>query len=80
MITKVQKWGNSLAVRIPKPVAEDTRLRAGSQVDVREEDNRLIIVPVEQPSFRLEDLLKGISKKNLHTKVDFGVSEGKEAW
>jgi len=80
MITKVQKWGNSLGVRIPKPVAEDTRLRAGSRVDVREEGDRLIIVPVEQPSFRLEDLLKGVSKKNLHTEADFGVPEGKEAW
>ncbi len=80
MITTVQKWGNSLGVRIPKPVAEDARLHAGSRVDVREEDDRLIIVPVEQPNFHLEELLKGISKKNLHTEVDFGVPEGKEAW
>jgi antitoxin MazE len=80
MITTVQKWGNSLGVRIPKPLAEDTRLHEGSQVDVREEDDRLIIVPVEQPVFRLENLLKRVSKKNLHREVDFGAPEGKEAW
>jgi len=60
MITKVQKWGNSLGVRIPKPMAEDTRLRAGSPVDVREEGDRLIIVPVEQPSFRLDILSRSL--------------------
>lgn len=80
MITTVQKWGNSLGVRIPKPMAEDTRLHEGSQVDVREEDDRLIIVPVKQPRFRLDDLLKGVSKKNLHQELEFGVPEGKETW
>ena len=80
MITTVHKWGNSLGVRIPKPVALDTRIHEGSQVDIREEDDRLVIVPVEKRSFRLQDLLKDITRKNLHREVDFGTTEGKEAW
>ena len=80
MITTVQKWGNSLGVRIPKPVAQGKGLRPGSRVDLREEKKRLIIVPVEAPPIELADLLRGITKRNMHREVDFGESQGKEIW
>jgi antitoxin MazE len=80
MITTVQKWGNSLGVRIPKPVAQAKRLRPGSQVDLREEKNRLVIVPVEAPKIELADLLRGITKRNIHREADFGEPRGKEIW
>ena len=81
MITTVQKWGNSLGVRIPSPVAKDVKLSEGSQVEILlEEGNRLVIVPVEKPVFALEDMLKKIKKENIHGEVDFGPTRGREAW
>ena len=80
MITTVQQWGNSLGVRIPKPVAQGQRLRPGSQVDLREEKDRLVIVPVEVPTFELTDLLRGITKRNIHAEAEFGEPQGKEIW
>jgi len=78
MITTVQKWGDNLAIRIPKPIAQDVRLCAGTRIELREERQRLVIVPVSRPTFTLAELLKGITKKNLHTEADFGGAEGKE--
>lgn len=80
MITTVQKWGNSLGVRIPRPVAKDIQLHEGSRVEILEEDNRLVIIPVARPSFSLEDMLKKINKANIHGEVDSGPAMGKEAW
>ncbi len=80
MITTVQKWGNSLGVRIPKPIAQDTRLHEGARVDLREESDRLVIVPLKKPRFSLSELLKGVTKKNIHEEIDFGITEGKEVW
>jgi len=80
MITKVRKWGNSLGVRIPKSVAREAHVTEGMNVDIREEKNRVVIVPVERPQYELGQLLKRVSKRNLHKEVDFGVPEGREAW
>ncbi|MBU1694603.1 MAG: AbrB/MazE/SpoVT family DNA-binding domain-containing protein [Verrucomicrobia bacterium] len=80
MIATVRKWGNSLGVRIPKSVAQDTRLHEGSQIDVRGEGSRVVIVPVTKPVFRLADLLKKVNKENLHKEADFGAPVGKEVW
>ena len=80
MITTVRKWGNSLGVRIPSPVAKDIKLHEGSQVEILEEGNRLVIVPVEKPVFALEDMLKKIKKGDIHGEIDFGPAQGKETW
>ena len=80
MITTVQKWGNSLGVRIPSPVAKDIKLYEGSRVEILKEGNRLVIVPVEKPVFALEDMLKKIKKENIHGEFDFGSAQGKESW
>jgi antitoxin MazE len=80
MITTVQKWGNSLGVRIPSPVAKDVKLSEGSRVEIREEGNRLVIVPVEKPVFALEDMLKKIKKEHIPSEVDFGPAKGREVW
>ena len=80
MKAAVKKWGNSAAVRIPAAVLEAARVRIDQQVDVREEAGRIVIEPVREKSYKLDDLLKGITKDNLHESVDFGASKGKEAW
>ena len=80
MTTTVQKWGNSLAVRIPRSVAHDTHLASGSEVDLRLRGGAILIVPTRRTKYRLEDILKGISKRNLHGEVATGPAMGSEAW
>jgi antitoxin MazE len=80
MRLRVRKWGNSLALRIPKAFAEEVRVKQGSEVDLSVDDGRLIAAPVEQETWRLRDLLSRIRKGNLHGEVDFGESVGREVW
>jgi antitoxin MazE len=79
MIASIQKWGNSLAIRIPKPLAENLGVSEGSEVTITSEEGRLLISPAA-PQYKLEDLLKGITRKNLHAETDTGVPQGGEAW
>ena len=80
MKATVKKWGNSAAVRIPASVMEAMHLELDQMVEVHEEKGRIVIEPVRQKTFALEDLLKGITAKNLHEAVEFGPPQGKEAW
>lgn len=80
MKTSVKKWGNSAAVRIPASVLKATRVKIEEEVDIREEAGRIVIEPVREKTYKLDDLLKGITKDNLHEAVDFGLPEGKEVW
>ena len=80
MLTKVQKWGNSLALRIPKAFALDAQLENDSFVEITIVDGRIIITPVAAPSWSLEELLAGINKNNIHHEVDTGIATGNEAW
>ncbi|MGH9368031.1 MAG: AbrB/MazE/SpoVT family DNA-binding domain-containing protein [Thermoanaerobaculia bacterium] len=79
MRTRVQKWGNSLAVRIPKPFAEGAGLRPSSEVEVSLEKGEVRLSPV-RPRWKLRQLLAGVTKRNLHTEVDVGPAVGREAW
>ena len=80
MLTKVQKWGNSLALRIPKAFALDARLENDSFVEITIVEGQIIIIPIAAPSWTLEELLAGINKKNIHHEVDTGFATGNEAW
>ena len=80
MLTKVQKWGNSLALRIPKAFAQDAQLENDSLVEISLVEGQIIVTPVEAPSWTLEELLAGITKKNIHHEVDTGPSVGNEVW
>ena len=80
MRVRVQKWGNSLALRIPKSFANETALDSGAEVDLTVEGGRLVITPVEQPAYSLEELLSRVTPANLHGEVDTGDSRGAEAW
>jgi antitoxin MazE len=76
----VRKWGNSAAIRIPASVMQASRLGLDEVVDVREEAGRIVIEPIRQKTYQLDELLKGITSKNQHESVDFGQPMGKEAW
>jgi len=80
MITKIQKWGNSLAVRIPRSVAQDTHLSSGNAVDVAVQDGQILIAPARRPRFRLDELLRGVTTQNRHGACDSGAAVGREAW
>ena len=79
MRTRVQKWGNSLAVRIPKPFAEGAGLKLSSEIEVSLEKGEVRLRPV-RPRWKLRQLLAGVTKKNLQSEVDSGPTIGREAW
>jgi antitoxin MazE len=76
----VKKWGNSASVRIPVAVLQAAHLDLDEPVDVREESGRIVIEPVRRKEYDLAELVKGITRKNLHAEVTFGGPVGKEAW
>lgn len=78
MESTIQKWGNSLGIRIPKLFAKQLDLYDGSQVEVIQEGNRIIIYPYIKET--LDQKLKKINKKNLHSEVDSGDTVGNEFW
>ncbi len=80
MQTKVQKWGNSLGLRIPKSFAEQAGVEAGSEVDLSVKNGELIIRPRRLPRYDLEDLLHGITAENTHAEVETGDRVGREVW
>jgi len=80
MRARVQKWGNSLALRIPKAVAEDTGLEQGSEVEMSLEDGQIVVSPVQRPTFTLDSLLSGVTRKNRHSVQDSGSPLGNEVW
>lgn len=80
MRVRVQKWGNSLALRIPKPFAADAGVKEGTVVDVSVAEGRLVAAPVRVRRARLRDLLAKVTKANLHDEVDTGAPVGREAW
>ena len=78
MEAKIQKWGNSLGVRIPNAIIKDLLLENGSSVDIVEESDQIVIKPKRGES--LEKILSSISNENLHSEIDFGIKEGNEIW
>lgn len=80
MRTKIKVWGNSLALRIPKHLADESGLKPDSQVDVRVERGTLIVEPVATPVYQLDDLLAQITPDNLHSEIDTGDAVGNETW
>lgn len=80
MNIKVQKWGNSLAVRIPKAVSAAVAVRENAIVDVSVVKKSIVLRPVRRAPLRLRDLVKGITKENMHHEVHWGQPVGKEVW
>ena len=80
MKTKVQRWGNSLAVRIPKAFAEEVGLKDDSPVEMSLVEGGLLVEPSSTWAPSLDELLDGVTKANLHDEVDTGPAQGSEAW
>ena len=80
MTTKVQKWGNSLAVRLPKMATLILGLKRGSLVSIIANDKGISIKPTLKREETLRDMIKKINKNNIHSEIDWGVPVGKEIW
>lgn len=80
MKTRIQKWGNSLAVRIPKAFAEEAGLQDESAVNVSLVKGKLVIAPVKKTKITLKQLLAKVTEENIHLETETGPSVGGEAW
>lgn len=72
MQTTIQKWGNSLAVRIPKAFVREAHVTCGTRVDLSVNDGKIVIDPHTEPKYNLDELLRGVTKRNLHAEVSTG--------
>ena len=80
MKTRIQKWGNSLALRIPKSFATEVGLQRETSVEISLANGKLVITPVAEPKPTLKQLLAKVTKENLHHEVDTGSAIGNETW
>jgi antitoxin MazE len=81
MRVAVRKWGNSLALRIPRSIPADSRIRDGSVVDVCvAKGNRVVVTPLTRRGYSLDELLAEVTRKNLHGELGMGRPVGREAW
>jgi antitoxin MazE len=80
METRVQKWGNSLAVRIPKSFAEEAGLRANGAVNLSLVDGAIVVQSAAPRPPTLEELLRGVSDDNIPGEWETGPAVGKEVW
>ncbi|MBS0881395.1 AbrB/MazE/SpoVT family DNA-binding domain-containing protein [Pantoea sp. JGM49] len=74
----LKKWGNSPSIRIPASVMQSAALSVDDKLELSVEDGKLILVPVREKEYSLDALLDGITEDNVHEKIDFGPSVGKE--
>lgn len=80
MTTAVQKWGNSLALRIPRAYAAETNLAEGSEVELRVQSGSIIVQPAKRKRHKLDNLLRQVTVDNRHAAKDTGVAVGNEVW
>jgi len=81
MHAKVQKWGNSLALRLPKALADEADVHLDSPVEITVRGHTIVIEPVRKKRrYDLDELLAGVKPANLHGETDLGSPVGKEVW
>jgi len=80
MKSTVQKWGNSLAIRIPKSFATEIDLSQGSEIDLVLFENKIQIEPIKKKKLTLDELLSQVTEENIHGEVGTGAPVGKEIW
>jgi len=80
MKTTAQKWGNSLAIRVPKSVALQVGLKEDDDLEIEVQDGDVVLKPHVRRVYRLEDLVNQITRKNVHGEIDTGIPVGRETW
>ena len=79
MKATIQKWGNSLAIRIPKNITKDIRVSEGSNIDIMVENGNIVLSPGKK-EYSLKELLKNITIENIHSEISTGDQTGGEIW
>lgn len=80
METNIQKWGNSLGVRLPSQLAKKQSLKVGTRVSVVETKTGIALEVIKQSPADLKQLLSQITPANLHSETDWGSQQGNEVW
>lgn len=80
MTSHIQRWGNSLAVRIPKRLADQLRLEPSSAVQLEVVNGQIVMTPIRTPRPALADLLARIKPDHLHAETDWSTPQGQEEW
>jgi len=80
MRKKIKKWGNSLAIRIPKPFAAEIGLEEDSPVELAVINDQLVIIPKQEGPLELEAMLEQVTEENKHSEAKTGPVVGREAW
>ena len=84
MIVEFCRWGNSLAVRIPKAVADALNISNGKRAEIIVENGALVLRPIlkprRKPRYTLDELLSGMTRDDVPREVDWGSPRGNEAW
>ncbi len=80
MKTRAQKWGNSLAIRVPKSVATQVGIKAQDDLEIEVQDGTVVLIPHLRRVYRLDELVKRITRKNIHGEIDSSVPVGREIW
>lgn len=77
---RVQKWGNSLALRIPKSFAVEVGLDVNTPVEISLREGMLVLIPLARKKYTLQELLSCVTEENLHGETDTGDPVGAEVW
>jgi antitoxin MazE len=84
LIIQFRKWGNSLAVRIPKTIAKAINAADGNRVELEVKDGTLVLRPIAKSRrkrrYSLDELLTGMTRKNVPQEVNWGPVRKGEAW
>ncbi len=80
MITVVTKWGNSLAIRIPKALAEQVQVQEGTEVTLSISGDSIVITLKKRKKYRLDELLQSMTPDKFHSEIDTGIAVGNEIW
>jgi antitoxin MazE len=78
--TRIQKWGNSLGLRIPRSFAAEAQVEEGTTVDLSVDHGQLLVRPLRARKYSLDALLRKVSRQNLHGEVSTGKAAGREIW
>jgi antitoxin MazE len=84
MKVEFQKWGNSLALRVPKAFADEIGACDGKAADMTVQGGKLVVEIVRKKRrerrYTLDELVAGITPENRHPEVDWGPPVGDEVW
>ncbi len=80
MTTVVARWGNSLAIRLPRALVEQVQMSEGTSISFSVSGNSIIITPHSRKKYTLDELLEGMTPDKFHSEIDTGVSVGNEVW